>query len=73
MKSQTLREFLSDYPGFDFLNGEIVIVDQRTGKNYICKLVGEKLRSSTFHDFTNEYERSVWSWNHTENTMLIVI
>lgn len=73
MVSETLKEFLEDYHGFDFENGEIVIVDQRTGKNFICKLVGKKLRSATFHDFTAEYERSVWSWTHTQNTMLIVI
>lgn len=72
MASETLKEFLEGYQGFDYENGEIVIVDQRCGKNYICKYTNNSLKSM-YHDFTAEYERSVWNWTHTKNTMLIVI
>lgn len=36
--SQTVTDFINDYQGFNFQDGEIVIVDQRSGKQIICKV-----------------------------------
>ena len=68
----TVKMFLEDYEGFDFAHGEIVIVDQRCGKQYICKYQNGNLIHQT-HDLSRELEREVWSWTHTKHTMLIVI
>lgn len=69
-----LREFLEDYKGFDFENGEIVLVNQRTGKQRICTYRNGELKTTNpFINFTVELEMSVWNWTHTEKTMLIVI
>ena len=54
--SQTVTEFINTYQGFDFNEGEIVIVDQRSGKQIICRvetkeaysnIEGEKLSDNT--------------------------
>ena len=68
----TLKSFLEDYEGFDFEHGEIVIVDQRCCKQYICKYQNGKLIHH-YHEFKSEYDRELWSWTHTAQTMLIVL
>ena len=68
----TLKMFLEDYEGFDFERGEIVIVDQRCGRQYICKYRNGKLIHQ-YHDFSREIEREVWNWTHTAQTMVVVI
>ena len=32
-KIMTLKEFIETYEGFDWENGEVVLIDQRRGKN----------------------------------------
>ena len=70
----TLKEFLQDYTGFDFGNGEIVIVNQRTAKSYICKLDKDgNLYNAMHHDFTVESDMRVYSFTHSDRTMLITL
>ena len=73
MYNLTLREFLEDYKGFDYSNGEIVIVNQRTAKTYICRCENFLIKSTHFHDFTNEYDMPVYHYEHTEKTMVIIL
>lgn len=68
----TLREFLETYRGFDFENGEIVIVNQRTAKSYICEYKNNELKHP-YSDFKYEMEMNVYKWTHSANTMLIVL
>lgn len=71
---QTLKEFLEDYKGFNYENGEVVIVNQRAAKSYICRYTDGELRGSNIlHDFTIEYEMPVWNWINSKNTMLITL
>lgn len=65
-------ELIEDYRGFDWENGEVVLVDQRAAKSYICTVRGEKL-THTFHDLEYAHHREAWSWTHTKKTMLITI
>ena len=57
--SQTVREFINDYQGFDFENGEIVIVDQRCGKQIICHTDSADVYQRTFSEEHNISENTV--------------
>lgn len=70
----TLKEFLESYEGFDYEGGEIVLVNQRTAKSYICRYRDRELKTfNPLHVFTNDLEMPVWNWTHTESTMLITL
>lgn len=77
----SLKEFIESYEGFNWENGEIVVVHQRVGKQYICKYhkfanpdVGFKLaRIPGLYIDNKLMEMDVYSWTHTEKTMLIVL
>ena len=75
MENQTLRDFFEDYNGFDYENGEIVIVDQRRAKQFIANYHGGVFKYAFFSadDAAKMLDRPVWSWTHTAQTMLIVI
>lgn len=68
----TLKMFLEDYEGFNFESGEIVLVDKNCDRQYICKYRDGKL-IHPYHSFKKEYDRKLWSWTHTKQTMLVVI
>ena len=68
-----LKDFIETYEGFDWENGEVVILDQRIGKNYLCKCKNRQLKHPIHLDFEREYQLNVYSWTHTSKTMLIVI
>ncbi len=68
-----LKDFIETYEGFDWENGEVVIVDQRIGKNYLCKCKNHQLKHPIHLDFDRECRLNVYSWTHTSKTMLIVI
>ena len=68
----TLKDFLESYTGFNFNTGEIVVIDQRKGKHYICEWKNGKL-DHPFHDFKDEMEKDVYDWTHTAKTMLITL
>lgn len=68
-----LKDFIETYEGFDWENGEVVIVDQRIGKNYLCKCKNHQLKHPIHLEFEREYRLNVYSWTHTSKTMLIVI
>lgn len=63
MNGYKLNELMQDYEGFDWKNGDIVIVDQRSGKQFIIGVI----------DPIDEYlNKNVYSWTHSKNTMLLV-
>ncbi len=72
-KIMTLKEFIETYEGFDWENGEVVLIDQRRGKNYICTCEDRRLKHPIHLDFEREYNLNVYSQTHTCKTMMIVI
>lgn len=72
-KIMTLKEFIETYEGFDWDNGEVVLIDQRRGKNYICTCENRRLKHPFHPDFEREYNLNVYSQTHTCKTMMIVI
>lgn len=68
----TLRDFIETYEGFNWENGEIVIVNQRTAKSYIVKMENGVLHHP-YHDMSKELEMKVYNWTHTSKTMLITL
>lgn len=69
---EKLKEFLDCYKGFDYENGEVVIVDQRQAQNFICKYRDGDLISQSII-LCYAYSRDIYKWTHTEKTMLIII
>lgn len=78
---QTVRHFLEDYSGFDYENGEVVIVQQGSATLVICTPRIEEdgsislnyMKASATHFIPNLYNRQVWHWNHTAKTMVIYL
>ena len=68
----TLKDFLETYTGFNFNTGEVVVIDQRRGKHYICEYKDGKL-VHPFHKFNVEMQKEVYDWTHSEKTMLITL
>lgn len=64
-----LREFLNTYEGFDFTQNEMVLVNQRTGYHKIGKLS----YLEQFDSFCECMDKPVYTWTHTDKTMLIVL
>lgn len=68
----TLMDFLATYTGFNFNAGEVVVIDQRRGKHYICECKDGKL-VHPFHEFKDEMQKEVYDWTHSAKTMLITL
>lgn len=68
----SLKDFLETYTGFNFNTGEVVVIDQRRGKHYICEYKDGKL-IHPFHEFKGEMQKEVYDWTHSEKTMLITL
>jgi hypothetical protein len=72
-----LFEFLEDYQGFHWQGGETVIFDQRSGKKKICTVKEGANKDRAFFwrglELSNEWNKPVWDWRHTEKTMLITL
>lgn len=73
----TLKEFIETYEGFDWENGEVVVVNQRTGtqgvyRRKLTKEDGYGLNKQGLFMGT-DLERIVWNWTHTAKTMLIIL
>ncbi len=72
-----LFDFLEDYQGFFWIKGEISIVDQRKGIFRICTVREGETRDRALYwmgsELTEDWNKPVWSWTHTEKTMLIVL
>lgn len=60
-----LIDFLKDYEGFNYKDGEIVLVNRDNLKSYICTWDGEVLKHP-FHKFNSEIGLYVYSWGHSE-------
>ena len=72
----TLRDFIETYEGFNWQSGEIVVVDQRRAKSYICTCENGKIDHPYMFVtdmFERMLEREVYSWTHTDKTMLITL
>ena len=65
---ETLKEFIKDYPGFDFDNGIIVLVKRSRGTSHIIE--NGTCWTILLEKYSNEY---VWDWNHTETVMVITL
>ena len=69
MPAETLREFIRDYEGFDWKDGEVTIFNQRKGEYFIGKI-----NAYEFEKFCKKYgELTVYNWDHTARTMIIVL
>ena len=66
---ETLKIFMEDYKGFDFENGTIVLFDADLCRQY---LLCNKMYKMAY--LTEErLAKRVYSWNHTDNVMSIVL
>lgn len=66
--SQTLKEFMETYDGFDFNNGTVVLIKLESGMSYIIE------KDSCWKFLIEEYsDKAVWHWTHTHNIMCITI
>lgn len=64
----TLKEFLTNYKGFDFDHGVIVLVKKSTCHNFIIE------KGGCWCSMLNKYsDANVWGWNHSGNVMVITI
>ena len=65
---QTLKDFMESYEGFNFETGTIVIVKRSTARSYIIE------KNSPWTTLIEKYNNSfIWSWNHTENIIVITL
>jgi hypothetical protein len=72
----TLREFVKEYEGFDWENGEVAIFDQRRGTNRLCTVKNGELIwmcMPIMEDGELNTSKIVYDWTHSSKTMLIVI
>ena len=68
----TLKDFMESYEGFDWNSGEIVIVNQRTAKVWLCESKNGNL-SHVYHDLALDLNMEVYSWTHSKKTMVITL
>ncbi len=68
-----LKDFIETYEGFDWNNCEIVVIDQRIGKSYLCKLKNGRLIHPYHLAVSKELEKSVYDWTHSEKTMVVTL
>lgn len=74
----TLYDYISEeaYKGFDWDNGEVVIVDQRNAQQFICRRrvhnQGDAgvVYSLDTKGYTLQYSAKVWNWTHTKTQCL---
>lgn len=67
-----LKDFIETYTGFNFNAGEVVVIDQRCGKSYICECKDGEL-IHPYHEFKKEMQKEVYNWTHSAKTMLITL
>ena len=65
-------EFIKTYCGFDWENGEIVVIDQRKGESYLCKCKNGEIIHA-FHDMSYLVTKDVYRWVHSDKTMVITL
>lgn len=70
---QTLEDFINTYEGFDWENGEVVIIDQRVGKSYLCHFENGVIKHPYHISFDVEFNKPVYNWTHSKKTMVITL
>ena len=67
----TVREFIEKYDGFDWENGEVVLVNHSNSSTYICKALNGGLNINGVSMWIDE----MWilDWKHTDSTMVISV
>lgn len=68
-EKQTFKEFMEDYEGFDWKNGQIVFIQKNNGAHFIIWSFGGPWEVMAQAHF----DKPVIQWKHTKEVMVVTL
>lgn len=67
-----MKRFLEDYE--DLLKSrDIVIINKKDFKSYLCEYTNGELKDSALHDFSKLMDLETYDWTYSDRTMLLTV